>query len=111
MSVIFTDSNCELSYKHIDELGIKLIEMPYTLEGEEYFYDDGRDPSFKVIYQKMRDGATPITSALSPQNYVDYFEPIFKAGEDILYIGTEGTAHGNARSERQAEGYAGRASL
>lgn len=86
MSVIFTDTNCELSYKHIDELGIKLIQMPYTLEGEEYFYDDGRDPSFKVIYDKMRNGATPITSALSPQNYVDYFEPVFKAGEDILYI-------------------------
>ena len=86
MSVIFTDTNCELSYKHIDEYGIKLIQMPYTLEGEEYFYDDGRDPSFTKIYQKMRDGATPTTSALSPQNYIDYFEPELKAGNDILYI-------------------------
>lgn len=86
MSVIFTDTNCELSYKHIDEYGIKLIQMPYTLEGEEYFYDDGRDPSFTKIYQKMRDGVTPTTSALSPQNYIDYFEPVLKNGDDILYI-------------------------
>ena len=34
----------------------------------------------------MRNGAKPITSALSPQNYIDYFEPVFAAGEDVLYI-------------------------
>ena len=86
MSVIFTDSNCELSWKTIEELGVELIKMPYTLENEEYYYDDGKDQSFKCIYDKMRKGAVAITSALSPQNYVDYFEPFFKKGEDILYI-------------------------
>ena len=86
MSVLFTDSNCELHYTTIDKLGIKLIEMPYTLDGEERFYDDGKDPSFIEIYKRMKEGAKPITSALSPQNYIDYFEPVLAAGEDVFYV-------------------------
>lgn len=86
MSVLFTDSNCELSYKTIKEYGINLIKMPYTLDNEEYYYDDGEDESFTIIYKRMKEGAMPITSALSPQNYVDYFEPFLSKGEDILYV-------------------------
>ena len=54
MSILFTDSNCELHYSVIDKYDIKLIEMPYIIENEEYFYDDGRDQSFIQIYDKMR---------------------------------------------------------
>ena len=86
MSVLFTDSDCELDYKDIEKYNIELIKMPYTLDGEEYYYDDGKDPSFVKIYDRMRNGAVPITSALSPQNYIDYFEPFCKKGEDILYV-------------------------
>ena len=86
MSVLFTDSNCELHYSAIEKHGIKLIQMPYILDDEEYFYDDGKDPSFVRIYQRMKEGAIPTTSALSPQNYVDYFEPVLASGEDIFYV-------------------------
>ena len=39
MYKLFCDSNCELWYETIDELGLEVIKMPYTLGDREYFYD------------------------------------------------------------------------
>ena len=86
MSVFFTDTDCELWYTDAEKYNINIIGMPYTLDGEEKFYDMGKNTDFKHMYNRMREGAMPITSALNPQDYVDYFEPIFKKGEDILYV-------------------------
>ena len=49
-------------------------------------YDMGRNTDFKHMFDRMRAGAMPITSALNPQDYMDAFEPIFERGEDILYV-------------------------
>ncbi len=87
MSAFFCDTNCELWYTTADELGLKnIIRMPYTIDGQEYYYDLGRETDFKAFYGRVRNGAMPITSALNPQNYYELFEPFFQQGEDILYI-------------------------
>ena len=86
MSVLFCDTDCELWYTYAEELDIKVIKMPYTIDGKEYLYDLGKETDFKGFFDKMRAGAGAITSALNEQDYLDYFEPYFKAGEDILYI-------------------------
>ena len=86
MSVLFCDTDCELWYTYAEELDIKVIKMPYTIDGKEYLYDLGKETDFKGFFDKMRGGASAITSALNEQDYIDYFEPYFKAGEDILYI-------------------------
>lgn len=86
MSVIFCDSNCELWFDKAEELGLQVISMPYTLKGEEYYYDLGKNTNFKAFYQAVREKNMPKTSALNEANYVEYFEPYFQKGEDILYI-------------------------
>lgn len=86
MSVLFCDSNCELWYDKVDRCGLKVIAMPYTIDGKEYFYDMGRNTDFHAFFEKVRKGSIPVTSALNPQNYLDYFEPVLSLGEDIIYI-------------------------
>lgn len=86
MSVIFSDTNCELWYTMVPELGYELIKMPYTIDDEETFYDLGESVDLKGFYDKVKKGSMPVTSALNPQQYIDIFEPFFKVGEDILYI-------------------------
>ena len=83
---LFCDSNCELWYQTVDELGINVIKMPYTLNGQEYFYDMGRQTDFDAFFAAMRGGAVPKTSALNEYAYTEYFEPVLAAGEDIFYI-------------------------
>lgn len=86
MSVYFTDSDCEIWYTDVDELGINFLPMPYLIDGKEFAYDMGRNTDFHALYEKMRGGAMPTTAALNPQDYIDAFEPIFARGEDILYV-------------------------
>ena len=86
MSVIFCDTDCELWYTTARELGIKVIPMPYTVDGVEKMYDLGENTDFKAFFRGMREGSAVITSGLNPQTYTEIFEPYFKAGEDILYI-------------------------
>ena len=80
------DSNCELWYSRLKELGVDFISMPYTLEGTEYFYDLGEKTDFKYFYDSVRAGKTPITSALNPENYKEIFSKYFERGEDVLYV-------------------------
>lgn len=86
MSVIIYDTDCELWYTQEDELGCPVIKMPYTIDDEEYFYDFGRNTNFKDFYDRVRQGSMPSTSALNPQQYIEFLEPFFAKGEDILYI-------------------------
>ena len=86
MSVFFTDTDCEMFYTDSDTLKMNVIGMPYTLKGQEYVYDFGRNTDIKKFYDEMRSGEIVTTSALNSQDYINYFEPIFAAGEDILYV-------------------------
>lgn len=87
MSVIFIDDDCELNYKTAEELGLtNLIRMPYTICGQEHFYDLGRNYVAKDFFDLVRNGHMPITSGLNVETYKNYFEPYFALSEDILYI-------------------------
>ena len=86
MYQLFCDSNCELDYRTVNELGINVIRMPYYIGDEEFFYDMGENHDFKAFFEKMRAGATPKTMALNEFDYTEYFEPVLAKGEDIYYI-------------------------
>ena len=61
--------------------------MPYTInEKEIYPYVDFEEFKVKEYYDQLRKGTLPTTSALSPLKYIEYFEPHFAAGNDILYV-------------------------
>lgn len=86
MSVYFTDSDCEIWWTDVDKYKINFLPMPYSINGEEFAYDMGRNTDFHSLYEKIRKGAMPTTSALNPQDYIEAFEPYLKKGQDILYV-------------------------
>lgn len=86
MSVLLCDSNCELWFERIRELGLDFISMPYCYGDEEYFYDLGEKTDFKKFYSAVRGGVIPKTMALNPENYKEILTPYFEKGEDVLYV-------------------------
>ena len=87
MYTLFTDTDCDITPEIAALYGYKLISMPYTIEGKQIFpYVDFEKFDYKEFYNLLRKGIIPTTSALSPIEYINYFEPEFKAGRDILYV-------------------------
>ena len=86
MYQLFCDSNCELWYTTVKELGLNVIRMPYFSGGEEHYYDMGEETDFKAFFDRMKAGETPKTAALNEYAYIEYFEPVLARGEDIYYI-------------------------
>jgi DegV family protein with EDD domain len=86
MSILFFDTDCELWYEKAEALGLQVIKMPYTLDGKEYYYDLGKNTDFKHFFERMRQKSMPTTAALNTYDYIEYFEPYLKKGEDIFYI-------------------------
>lgn len=86
MSVLICDSNGELWHTRVKELGLDYISMPYSLKGEEFFYDLGEKTNFKYFYDTVRGGEIPKTQALNPEDYKRILTPYFERGEDVLYV-------------------------
>lgn len=86
MYQLFCDSNSELWYTTVKELGLNVIRMPYVIGGNEYFYDMGENTDAKAFFAQMKEGETPTTAALNELAYMEYFEPVLARGEDIYYI-------------------------
>lgn len=85
--VIYTDTDCDITPEIAKRYGYKLISMPYTIDGKEIRpYVDFDEFDSKAFYNRLRQGTLPTTSALSPVEYINYFEEDFKAGYDILYV-------------------------
>ena len=87
MYTLFTDTDTDITPEIAARYGYKLISMPYTIDGKEvYPYVDFKEFDYHAFYDRLRKGTIPTTSALSPVNYIDYFEPEFKKGLDVLYV-------------------------
>lgn len=87
MYQLFTDTDTDITPAIAKKYGYKLISMPYSLDGKDiYPYVDFKDFNYGVFYDQLRDGALPKTFTLSPQKYIEYFEPTLQERKDILYV-------------------------
>ena len=85
--VLFEDTDCDNRPEVAEQLGYRLISMPYTIDGQEVFpYETSKDIDIHAFYERLRTGNIPKTSGLSPEKYLSYFEPFFQEGKDILYV-------------------------
>ena len=83
--VFMTDSDSDLPYELKKQYDIPVVSMPYAVNGVEYFDDLGKSLDHKTYFEKMRQGAVPVTSALNEEAYLEYFEPILKE-KDLLFV-------------------------
>ena len=87
MYTLFTDTDTDITPEIAKKYGYKLISMPYFIDGKEYLpYESWDKFDYHAFYDLLRKGVLPSTSGLSPQKYIEYFEPEFKKGNDILYV-------------------------
>ena len=84
---LFTDTDTDITPAVAAEYGYRLISMPYSIDAKTvYPYVDFDEFESRKFYDLLRSGVLPTTSAISKERYIEYFEPEFAAGNDILYV-------------------------
>ncbi|HSK69810.1 MAG TPA: DegV family protein [Candidatus Limnocylindria bacterium] len=83
--VLMSDSDSDLPHEVAQEKNIPIVRMPYTLDGVEYFDDNGATGAEKTLFDRMRLGSKPFTSLLPTAAYLEYFEPILQE-KDLLFL-------------------------
>lgn len=85
--VLFADSDCDITLVDCAKYGYHLISMPYSIDGKTiYPYEDFEVFEADPYYDMLRAGTLPTTSAVTKEKYIEYFEPFFAEGKNILYI-------------------------
>ena len=81
---IITDSCSDLTEALIRKLDITAAPLSLLFKGGVRMDSVGED--IKEVYDALRQGETASTSALNPDQWTSYMEPVLKAGEDILVL-------------------------
>ncbi|MBR1509542.1 MAG: DegV family protein [Bacteroidales bacterium] len=87
MLKLYTDTDTDFTPALAAEYGYKLISMPYSIDAKTtYPYIDFDTFDAHAFYDVLRGGVLPTTSAISKEQYLNYFKEDFAAGNDILYV-------------------------
>lgn len=85
--IIVTDSSADLPASLVQELGVEVLPLSFTVQGKTYHnYPDDREMDPKVFYKMLRDGEMATTSAVNVAEYTNMLEPLLQAGKDVLVL-------------------------
>ena len=85
--VLMTDSSADLNQEMVQELGVTVLPLSFTIQGRTYHdYPDCREMNLALFYDMLRAGELATTSALNVAEYTQGMEPILQAGKDILIL-------------------------
>ena len=85
--IIVTDSSADLTQDLVEELGINVLPLSFTIRGTTLEdHPDKRNMSSREFYQLLRDGEMSTTSAVNMQQYIDLLEPVLSEGKDVLIL-------------------------
>ena len=102
---IVTDSSSNLTQDLLEAYRIRMISYISTINGKEFScFSPERDEAAagKRFYNAMRSGANVQTTLINVSRFTDFFEPMLKAGQDILFICMSGGLTGTVQSARIA---------
>lgn len=107
---IATDTTSGLTTSQAGELGVALLPMPVTIDGQEYLETVNLDHSF--FFRKQEEGAVITTSQPSPGALTDLWDRLLEEHDEVLYLPmTSGLSSSYATAVTLAEDYDGRVAV
>jgi DegV family protein with EDD domain len=85
---IITDSGSDITQERATALGIRVIPISFTFDGETY-YKEGMEMAVDAFYDKLRNSeTTPKTTQVTPIEFTDVFNEEYDNGYDNLIVVT-----------------------
>lgn len=84
---IFTDATADCSSQWLKSLPpVGIVPMRVEIGGQEYTYGPDGTITVEDFYALQKTGNYATTSQITPMQYFQSFEPVLRAGNDILYL-------------------------
>lgn len=94
---LVVDSSSDLPKDFVVEHNIKVVPLIVTIHGKEYY--DGVDLTSSEFYAMIKDPESkPSTSQVTPDRFMDAFNEILEAGDDVLCVTIGSNASGTCQS-------------
>ncbi len=104
---IITDSNSGITQAQAKELGIYVLPMPFTMEGQEFFEDISLTQA--QFYEKLEGETEIATSQPSPEAVTSLWDKVLKDYDEIVHIPMSSGLSGSCQTAMLlAEDYDGR---
>lgn len=95
--IITTDTTSDLPESYIQEHGLGIMSLSYTIDGGTY--DRSHELPVKEFYAKMRAGSMPTTAQVNPEGAREVFAGMMKEHDaDILHIAFSSGLSGSCNS-------------
>ena len=106
-TAVITDSNSGLTAAQREKLGVYVVPMPFTIDGELYY--EGVSLSAEDFYRMQAEGREMSTSQPAPGDLLALWERVLGEYEELVYIPMTSGLSGSCMSARSlAEEYGGR---
>ena len=104
---VVTDSNSGITQETGRRLGVSVLPMPFTIDGETYF--EGINLSQAEFYERLLRDASISTSQPSPESVMDLWNRLLKEADEIVHIPMSSGLSGSCQTAMMlAEEYDGR---
>lgn len=99
---VVSDSNSGITQTEAQQLGVRIIPMPFTIEGEEYFEDINLTQ--EKFYEKLLNDVSVSTSQPSIGFVMSVWDELLQEYDQIVYIPmSSGLSESCASAQRVAE--------
>lgn len=82
---IITDSGCDFTLAELDQMHVGRAPLSVLFKGELH-EDFATDAERKMLYDGVRAGEMPTTSAVNPEGWANVMRPALEAGQDVLCL-------------------------
>lgn len=81
---IVTDNSCGLSAEEAQKLGVKMVYIPFLINGEEYSED--KNLTTELFYEKLNSSASVSTSQPNQEIIKEVWNEALKEYDEVVYI-------------------------
>lgn len=81
---IVTDSNSGITQETACEMGIRVLPMPFTIDGKEYF--EGISLTQEEFYERLTQDADIATSQPSPESVMKLWSGLLEEYDEVVHI-------------------------
>ena len=104
---IVTDSNSGITQKQAKELGVYVLPMPFTINGQTFYEDI--DLTQEQFYEKLEEGADIATSQPTIESVVGLWNELLQTYDQIIHIPMSSGLSGScATAMAMAQDYEGK---